>query len=100
MLYLALEDGHRRLQDRFRRILSGRGIPEGIEVVIKASPREALLIISEYLDRHSTDKPLIIVDTLGKIKPPKRPGEESYLVDYEIGGTLKRWPTKRPAPRC
>jgi hypothetical protein len=89
VLYLALEDGHRRLQSRFRRILHDGAIPAGIEVVIKASPKEALLIIAEYLETHAGQKPLVIVDTLGKIKPPKRPGEDAYLIDYQIGARLK-----------
>jgi 5S rRNA maturation endonuclease (ribonuclease M5) len=89
VLYLALEDGHRRLKSRFLRILNERPIPAGIDVVIKASPNEALLMIGEYLSRHAGRKPLIIVDTLGKIKPAKRPGEDAYLVDYQIGSTLK-----------
>jgi hypothetical protein len=96
VLYLALEDGHRRLQSRFRRILDGGAISEGIEVVIKASPKEALLIIAEFLGRHAADMPLVIVDTLGKIKPPKRPGEDAYLVDYQIGSTLKALADKAP----
>jgi len=89
VLYLALEDGHRRLQSRFRRILADGAIPAGIDVVIKASPQEAQLIIAEYLTLHAGRKPLIIVDTLGKIKPPKRPGDDPYLIDYQIGTTLK-----------
>jgi hypothetical protein len=89
VLYLALEDGHRRLQARFRRILDDQLIPDAIDVVIEARPKEALLMIAEYLYLHAGAKPLIIVDTLGKIKPPKRPGEDAYLVDYQIGSTLK-----------
>ena len=39
VLYLALEDGHRRLQSRFRRILGfGQPIPADIEVITKATP--------------------------------------------------------------
>jgi hypothetical protein len=89
VLYLALEDGHRRLQSRFRRILNGGAIPDGIDVVIKASPKEALVLIAEYLESHAGRKPLVIVDTFGKIKPRKRPGEDAYQIDYETGATLK-----------
>ena len=89
MLYLALEDGHRRLQNRFRRILDRQPIPAGIEVIIKASPREALLAIAEFIERRPGEKPLIILDTLGKVKPPKRPGDDAYQADYAIGTTLK-----------
>ena len=54
VLYLALEDGHRRLQSRFRRILDGGQIPEGIEVVTEATPGEAIPIIAEFMARHPT----------------------------------------------
>lgn len=40
--------------------------------------------------RHRDEKPTVIIDTLGKIKRPKHPGEEAYLVDYEIGGRFKK----------
>src|SRR5262249_31137919 len=70
-------------------ILGGDRIPESIEVVTKATPTEGKLMIAEYLEQHAADKPLVIVDTFGKIKPPKRPGEDAYLVDYQIGATLK-----------
>lgn len=90
MLYLALEDGHRRLKDRFHRILDSQPIPEGIEVVIEATPGEAIAIIAEFLARHRDAKPLVILDTLGKVKPPRKLGEESYLADYAVGSKLKK----------
>ncbi|SBS78215.1 conserved hypothetical protein [uncultured Mycobacterium sp.] len=89
VLYLALEDGHRRLQDRFRRIRRGAPIPAGITVVNRATPGEAVVLIDGYLDQHAAEKPFVIVDTFGKIKPPRRPGQEAYLADYEAGAALK-----------
>uniref|UniRef100_A1UHF7 AAA family ATPase n=1 Tax=Mycobacterium sp. (strain KMS) TaxID=189918 RepID=A1UHF7_MYCSK len=89
VLYLALEDGHRRLQDRFRTITEGDPIPAGINVMVTARTYEIPGIIAEYLALHHGKQPLIILDTLGKVKPPKRPGEESYSADYAIGGRLK-----------
>ena len=74
VLYLALEDGHRRLQDRFRRILGGRRHPRGDRVVIKASPNEALRADRRIHRSARRGKPLVILDTLGKVKPPKGPG--------------------------
>jgi hypothetical protein len=32
---------------------------------------------------------LVIVDTLGKVKPPKASWEDSYQADYRVGGALK-----------
>lgn len=88
VLYLALEDGHRRLQERFRNIMRGQPIPEAISVIIRAQTGEVLPMITGYLERQSHPA-LVILDTLGKVKPPKRPGEESYAADYAIGGRLK-----------
>lgn len=89
VLYLALEDGHRRLQNRFRRIRRGAPIPAGITVVTRATSAEAVELITEYLGQHAGKKPLVIVDTFGKIKPPRRAGQEAYLADYAAGAALK-----------
>jgi hypothetical protein len=89
VLYLALEDGHRRLQDRFRRIMAGLPIPPLINVITNAQRQEVLPMIAEFLARQSNQHPLIILDTLGKVKPHKRAGEDSYTLDYAIGGALK-----------
>lgn len=90
VLYLALEDGHRRLQSRFRAILGAdAAIPRRLHVAIKATPDEALAMIEAFLQRNADAKPLVILDTLGKVKPPKRSGEDSYQVDYAIGSRLK-----------
>ncbi len=89
VLYLALEDGHRRLQNRFHRILDGQPFPAGIELIIKASPHEAIGMIAEFFGRHADEKPLVILDTFGKARPPKRVGEDSYQADYAVGTALK-----------
>jgi len=89
VLYLALEDGHRRLQSRFRTIMEGQPIPAGMHVITKAQSFEVPAMIEEWLALHPGEKPLIILDTLGKVKPPKRSGEDSYAADYAIGGRLK-----------
>ncbi|CAA0120979.1 Uncharacterised protein [Mycolicibacterium vanbaalenii] len=90
VLYLALEDGHRRLQHRFRTLMEDQPLPDGLEVVTRASSNEALVIIDEFLRRHRDHAPLVIVDTLGKVKPPKASHEDSYAADYRIGGALKQ----------
>jgi RecA-family ATPase len=89
VLYLALEDGHRRLQSRFRTLTEGRPIPAGMNVIISAQPNEVPGMIGEFLYLHRTKKPLVVLDTLGKVKPPKQAGQESYSADYAIGTRLK-----------
>lgn len=95
VLVLALEDGQRRLQDRYREI-NGGSIPPGITFVTRATPAECFSVMTEYLQRHGHEKPLIVLDTLGKAKPQKQSGQEAYLVDYELGGKFKAlaesWP--------
>ncbi|MGW4121040.1 AAA family ATPase [Nocardia sp. NPDC004711] len=89
VLYLALEDGHRRLQSRFRTLMEGAPIPGLMNVIIEARPNVVPGMIGEFLELHGNRKPLVILDTLGKVKPPKRAGEDSYGSDYAIGSQLK-----------
>ena len=87
--YFALEDGHRRLQSRFRRLMLGDSIPAGIHVITQATTALIIPMMAEFLQAHDDEAPLIILDTLGKVKPPKPPGADSYQVDYAIGAQLK-----------
>lgn len=89
VLYMALEDGHRRLQSRFRTLVAGQPLPEGLVLVTRATVGEASLFIDEFLRRHRSDAPLVIIDTLGKVKPPKGANEDAYQADYRIVGGLK-----------
>ncbi|MET8650615.1 AAA family ATPase [Nocardia aurea] len=89
VLYMALEDGHRRLQSRFRTLMEGGPIPPGISVIIQAEQNVIVATIAEFMIRHRGSAPLCILDTLGKARPPKGRGEDSYAADYAIGTQLK-----------
>jgi hypothetical protein len=89
VLYLALEDGHRRLQSRFRRLLGDDNPIPAISVIVTAKTHQVIGMMEEFLLRHPGEKPLIALDTLGKVRPPKAPGADSYQVDYAIGSQLK-----------
>jgi Fe2+ or Zn2+ uptake regulation protein len=91
VLYFALEDGKRRLQERGRAIRNGHGQADNhnLNYVIAAQPGEALDKIDEFLRRHRDRAPLIIVDTFGKIKPQPPPGANAYQHDYQVAGQLK-----------
>lgn len=90
VLYLALEDGHRRLQSRSRMLMEDDSIPGGIDFVTQAKPAEAMMMIEAFMTKHQDEKPFVIVDTLAKVKRRKAPGEEAYMVDYEAGEKLQR----------
>lgn len=87
VLYLALEDGARRLQDRLVKI--GATQPaELLEFVIKLED-DVLPTINGWVSDHADDSPVVILDTLGKVMPPSVTGETDYQRDYRVGGSLK-----------
>jgi AAA domain len=90
VLYLALEDGHRRLQDRCRRLLAGHPIPSEFQYLTMIEPGRVNDTITAWIHWHQDPPPLVILDTLGKILPPTQPGEDRYQRDYRIGTALKR----------
>lgn len=94
VLYLALEDGHRRLQARCRSLQTP--IPEGFEYLVTVRPGTVFLVIEQWLQRHAGAAPLVILDTLGKVMPPSLPGESAYQRDYRVGSELKRLAESHP----
>jgi hypothetical protein len=90
VLYLALEDGDRRMQTRCRELLgTGQPIPERFNYITVVEPRQVIATIEMFLELHP-DTALIVLDTLGKVMPEARPGESSYQRDYRIAGALKK----------
>lgn len=96
VLYLALEDGDRRMQDRCRVLLGeGQPIPPLFHYITTVQPGRVLDLIRAFLDRYP-DTALVVIDTLGKVMPPASPGESAYQRDYRVGGALKRIADQRP----
>jgi hypothetical protein len=89
-LYLALEDGHRRLQDRCRRLLADGPIPEQFQYITMIEPGRVADTIAAWLRWHQEPPPLVVLDTLGRVLPPAQLGESSYQRDYRVGTALKR----------
>lgn len=95
VLYLAMEDGERRLQDRCGRLLVGEPIPTGLDyVTTPPKPRDVLGIVAVWLDEHP--RGVVIIDTLGKVMPPTLPGESAYERDYRVVGAYKRLADEHP----
>ena len=90
VLYLALEDDYRRLQERLYRMF-GTNDTENLHFAICA--KQLGLGLDEQLQkfvREHSDTKLIIIDTLQKIR--EAGGEKySYANDYEIVGRLKQF---------
>jgi len=86
VLYLALEDGQRRLQKRLRDL----GVTEVSEdlTFLTEIPAGAFLTIGTFLERSAGRKPLIILDTLGKSRDVFS-GNDAYQKDYKELGDFK-----------
>lgn len=84
VLYLALEDTFARLQKRLG-ILEYEGTDNlTVRIHLEGEPYEE--VISRWLEGKEDKKPFVIVDTLGKIRPPS---EASYASDYHFSASLK-----------
>jgi hypothetical protein len=89
VLYLALEDGDRRMQERCRSLLRGDPIPSGFHYLLTVAPGLVLDTIGAWLDEYGHHGPLVMLDTLGKVMPTAALGETTYQRDYRIGSELK-----------
>jgi hypothetical protein len=93
VLYLALEDNPSRLQRRLKKYF-GRDRstwPERLIIVTewKRLDQGGLEAIEAWCD--SVSKPvLIMIDTLKKVRPPKKSGQSDYDADYEACQGLQK----------
>lgn len=90
VLYLALEDDHRRLQKRMNRMFGVEGTANLHFAITSKKLGEGLEEqLEEFIDLHP-DTRIIIIDTLQKIR---QSGSDnySYASDYECVGNLKKF---------
>jgi hypothetical protein len=99
VLYLALEDGDRRMQDRCRTLLANQWrpddpIPPRFQYLTAVYPGQLQATIAAWLGVYQSG--LVVADTLGKALPDARNGETPYSRDYRIMSELKAiadaWP--------
>ena len=88
VLYLALEDGHRRLQSRLLSLDVTRP-PRELHFLTSVSNGGILDTIGEFMAQHRDRAPLVVLDTLGKAMPPAYGNETQYGRDYRVAGALK-----------
>ena len=90
VLYLALEDGYRRLKKRMGLILKGGQPPEGFDFTVKAGTIDSGL--SEQVNDYLKEKPgtgLIVIDVLQRVRSAGMRGAGGYSLDYADMGALK-----------
>ena len=89
VLYCALEDTPRRLQDRLDKVLGPEAAPGGLHIVTMLPQMpQAIELLDEWLTEHPAAR-LLIVDVLGKVRPPAGPQVDRYELDYKVIGALK-----------
>lgn len=92
VLYLALEDGPRRLQNRLNKMCA-REPASNLTFRVRINPGESPTeIVEKFLQEHDKEQPLVIIDTLGKIMGffPPRGRQGAYEHDYAMMSQLKR----------
>jgi RecA-family ATPase len=90
VLLASLEDSPRRLQSRLRKITHGQPLPERLDIITEIKPGLVVATIAEWLLRHEESAPLCVLDTLGKARQQRRPGDDPYIADYQLGTQIKR----------
>jgi RecA-family ATPase len=96
VLYLALEDNQRRLQDRLKIILPPlRSIwPDlsRLELDTEAKKIDAGLIDRLDVWRKASENPrMVIIDTLAMVRPAKKRTQDSYEADYATLSPLQKY---------
>ncbi|MES5380384.1 AAA family ATPase [Mycolicibacterium conceptionense] len=92
VLYMALEDGKRRIRSRMNVLKHGK--PKNLHILTElADGYSGLDTIKFWLDQHRNDEhpPLVIVDTLATIRPVVAANSSNaYDIDYEFGREMKK----------
>jgi AAA domain len=90
VLLASLEDSQRRLQSRLRKLAFDRPLPDRLDIITEIGAGLVIATIAEWLQRHEGSAPLVVLDTLGKARHQRRPGDDPYIADYQLGSGIKR----------
>lgn len=95
VLYLALEDNQRRLQDRMLKIRPDTGWPSALSFAVESQRinEGGLAAMERWLDEAENPR-LIIADTLATIRP-SNVGKDDYKADYAALRDLHRLSSER-----
>jgi hypothetical protein len=92
VLYLALEDTQRRLQERLSMTLRGEDAPTRLTIATEwpVLDQGGTAYVTQWLTAHR-DARLVIIDTFQKIRGASNGNQQNlYAGDYEAAGKLKR----------
>ncbi|WP_433346008.1 AAA family ATPase [Micromonospora sp. CA-111912] len=91
VLYLALEDTARRLQNRLGKVLGQRKAPAGLTLATECPPlpQGGDQAIAAWLDRNPNAR-MVIIDVFAKLRGHSAPGASAYDADYAAVGRAKK----------
>ncbi|WP_375387910.1 AAA family ATPase [uncultured Amnibacterium sp.] len=89
VLYMALEDGARRLQSRLH-VLGVTEGPANLYFLTSVPAEHIVQTCVAFAAMHEGKGAVIYLDTLGKTAPQARSGETDYAKDYRVASTLKQ----------
>lgn len=87
VLYLALEDGEKRLQARLNYM--GVAGSELLEFCINLNGQSVVQLIHDWMHDHAGQDPVVFLDTLGKVMPAAQGNSTQYSHEYAVGSALK-----------
>lgn len=95
VLYLALEDGYRRLKDRMGRVLDGEKAPDKLYFAVAALALDKGLAqqVDEFVAAHP-DTRLIVLDVLARVRSTATRQTDGYRLDYEDMARLQAIATR------
>jgi AAA domain/RepB DNA-primase from phage plasmid len=97
VIYLALEDNYRRMQERIRMLAPPFRKKAGIDLsrlkIRTAAPRidEGLLDALDQWRTSAKNPRLIIIDVYMKVRPPRKRSEDAYAADYAAVLPLQKY---------
>lgn len=93
VIYLALEDGDYRLQDRSRKVAGNREMPSNMYLIKEAPILEEGLLpeLEKKLNEVRGSVGLVIIDTLQKVRGTAKKTEGVYGYDYRELGALHQF---------
>jgi hypothetical protein len=98
VLYLVLEDGEGRTQDRMRQMLDGREAPDGLHLVYEAESLGPRLVkqLDLFIDDHPAVQ-VVFIDTLARARAgaTTKPGASVFQLEYDQGQALHDWAGRR-----
>ena len=87
VLYLALEDGYRRLQSRMA--MTGIETNGLLSFATSLNKQPVMESIAGWLEGYKDDAPLVILDTLGRAFADSPSKASQFSQEYEVGGGLQ-----------